>query len=351
MPRAHLNKSIIRKTSGLPADGSCRVYEPGTTTDIAQTIFVGDTGATPRANPFTFTAGVLDFYLDTPQRVKLVVTPSGGSAQTFEDIDVAAPAAPIPTLDTSETADIQPVGTAAADGGTGTEVALANHVHNSPLLAELRLQRIMQPGVACPSMRSATSGALPTGLTTFLTVPAGRKYVIKNLQLDSWNTTTTITFSIVLNGITFTSTVAVPATGIVSLPCALVLNAGDTLGFSTSHANFALNVAYVDLAAAESPARYYGGAVAATGAWATLVTAPANIVITSILIGNTLGTAQRVLIGRGTDGDLGYMSIPANSFVSIDTPLYLASGELLRVWQYDTSNGLNFQVSGYPAAS
>lgn len=127
MARAHLTRAIVRKVSGTPADGSCQVYEPGTTTPIAQTLYQGDTGAPSYANPIAFTNGVIDFYLDVPQRVKLVITPTGGSAQTFDNVDVPSPAS---ALDFGELGDIMmsKPGDNASAGATG-EVADAGHKH------------------------------------------------------------------------------------------------------------------------------------------------------------------------------------------------------------------------------
>lgn len=95
--RAHLTKQVIRKVSGTPSDGTCEVYDAGTATHISGTIYSADTGAGARTNPFNFTGGVVDFFLDRPQRVKLVVTPTGGSAQTFDNEDVPAPASQKPS--------------------------------------------------------------------------------------------------------------------------------------------------------------------------------------------------------------------------------------------------------------
>lgn len=91
--RAHLSKAVVRVASGAPASGSCQVYYAGTTTAVpAAQLFAGATGATTLANPFSFTNGLIEFFTDSPMRVKLVVTPTGGSAQTFDQIDIQLPA-------------------------------------------------------------------------------------------------------------------------------------------------------------------------------------------------------------------------------------------------------------------
>lgn len=92
MPRAHFTKQVIRKVSGAPADGSVQVYLAGTNTVLDQTIYSADSGVGTRANPFDFTDGVVDFFLDRPARIKLVITPTGGVAQTHDYLDVPEPA-------------------------------------------------------------------------------------------------------------------------------------------------------------------------------------------------------------------------------------------------------------------
>lgn len=92
MPRAHFNKAVIRRVSGAPTDGTVAVTKASGAA-LTQTIYAADTGATALTSPFAFTNGVIDFFLDVPERVKLVITPNGASAQTFDAVDVPAPAA------------------------------------------------------------------------------------------------------------------------------------------------------------------------------------------------------------------------------------------------------------------
>lgn len=272
-------------------------------------------------------------------------------------------------LDFGEVGDISASapGDAAAAGATG-EVADAGHRHAreaAPTAAslgaaslaqydELRLQRILSPGASCPNLRNASSGALPAAQTTFITVAAGRKYVLKNLTLVNWNSTVANTINIILNGTTVVASVNLAPNATLPIPLALVMNAGDTLAFSCSNANFSCNLAYADLPAADTPARYMFGTVAAVTAWTTFFTAAANIVITHILIGNTAGAARQVSIGKGTNSDIvGPTIIPAGGFVNVEIPLYLVNGDTIRTYQYDAgaANQLTYVLSGYPAAS
>lgn len=94
MPRAHFTKAVIRRVSGTPAEGSVGVFVNGSSTPYPAPLFVDDTSATTLANPLPFVNGVIEFYLDTADRVRLVITPSGATAQTFDNVDVLAPAGP-----------------------------------------------------------------------------------------------------------------------------------------------------------------------------------------------------------------------------------------------------------------
>lgn len=99
MARAHLFRPIIELTGhgvigndmpiGLLSGATVAIYQPHTTTLIPQNLFVADSGTTTLTNPFVCTNGVVNIYLDTPQRVRIGVTPPGDVNETLiEDIDV-----------------------------------------------------------------------------------------------------------------------------------------------------------------------------------------------------------------------------------------------------------------------
>lgn len=88
MARSHFTKAVVRRVSGAPADGTVSVFKTGTSTPLDQPVFAADTGAIELANPFPFTNGLVEFYLGTPERVRLVITPTGSTAQTFDNNDV-----------------------------------------------------------------------------------------------------------------------------------------------------------------------------------------------------------------------------------------------------------------------
>lgn len=64
---------------------SITVYEPGTTTPLAQTLYAARSGGTTLANPFTGDQyGTVEFWLATPQSVRLVVTGVGIGSVTLD---------------------------------------------------------------------------------------------------------------------------------------------------------------------------------------------------------------------------------------------------------------------------
>lgn len=65
---------------------SVRVLQDGSLTLISQQMYTTDTGSTALANPFTCDDGVVEFYLDLPERVRLGYTPPGGTEQ-FATVD------------------------------------------------------------------------------------------------------------------------------------------------------------------------------------------------------------------------------------------------------------------------
>jgi hypothetical protein len=74
------------------------VYEPGTTTPIAQTLYAADSGGTTRANPFPGNPnGTFDFFLNSPQLVKLSISgtgPDGPVTLTADYVPVGTVGAP-----------------------------------------------------------------------------------------------------------------------------------------------------------------------------------------------------------------------------------------------------------------
>lgn len=88
MARAYFSKAVIRRVSGAPADGTVSVYKTGTNVPLDQPVYAADTGSTVLADPFPFTNGLVEFYLEQPERVRLAITPTGSPTQTFDNVDV-----------------------------------------------------------------------------------------------------------------------------------------------------------------------------------------------------------------------------------------------------------------------
>lgn len=93
MARAHLSDTIIKNVSGnavFVTDATVKVYQPGTTNPITDTIYTTRTGVTTRAQGWAASDGDINFYLDYPQTVRIGLTVSG--VETFkEDVDVGTP--------------------------------------------------------------------------------------------------------------------------------------------------------------------------------------------------------------------------------------------------------------------
>ena len=84
--RAHVRQVLQNPDGSVLTGASVRVLQDGSLTLISGTLWTTDSGSGSLTNPFTCTDGVVEFYLDTPQRVRLGFTPPGGSEQ-FATVD------------------------------------------------------------------------------------------------------------------------------------------------------------------------------------------------------------------------------------------------------------------------
>lgn len=86
MARAHVRQVLQNPDGSVLTGAEVRVLEDGSLTLLAQQLYTTDTGASALSNPFTCDDGVVEFFLDVPERVRLGYTPPGGVEQ-FATVD------------------------------------------------------------------------------------------------------------------------------------------------------------------------------------------------------------------------------------------------------------------------
>lgn len=87
MARAHLYRSISDSNGNIRPAVQVSVFNAGSTQLTEQTLYTGETGSTALENPFVSSDGVIDFYLDRAQSVKIELR-DGSSLSTFDNIEV-----------------------------------------------------------------------------------------------------------------------------------------------------------------------------------------------------------------------------------------------------------------------
>jgi len=119
MARAHFYKVVQDAQGNLVGGISVSVFTPGTNNPIAETLYqADDPDVAVFPNPFTDSDGVIDFYLSGSLRVDISVTPSGGSAILFANVDVGAQ--PSTSLILTDTNDVDWQVTVGTDGALTT---------------------------------------------------------------------------------------------------------------------------------------------------------------------------------------------------------------------------------------
>lgn len=127
MTRSHLYGVATDIEGKAQENASIRVLQPGTTTLIADPIYSTDTTVVSLGNPFITPSGQISIYLDTPQRVRLGISPVGASERFIEDIDVG--------LTTGGTGDSDHIG--AGTGSTKVGLGATSIGVNSVSLGQL----------------------------------------------------------------------------------------------------------------------------------------------------------------------------------------------------------------------
>lgn len=99
MARAHLSRAITDRDGNLLYSASVTVREVNFAIPISQPLYSGSTGTAVLDNPFSADNGVVDFWLDTPQRVSLLIEAEGVDAILIY-LDAQPPPEQIVTSDT-----------------------------------------------------------------------------------------------------------------------------------------------------------------------------------------------------------------------------------------------------------
>lgn len=90
MTRSHLYMVAQDLAGNALENAVVRILQPGTENLLAAPIYATDTDVAAMPNPFTTVSGLVNFYVDTPQRVRIGVTPVSGVERFIEDIDVGS---------------------------------------------------------------------------------------------------------------------------------------------------------------------------------------------------------------------------------------------------------------------
>lgn len=88
--RAHYTRPVTDQQGDLLPNVQVTVNEPGTATPITEVIYADGTSANVLSNPFVSSTGIINFYLDNPKRVDLVIAQGTLPVQTYADVDVLA---------------------------------------------------------------------------------------------------------------------------------------------------------------------------------------------------------------------------------------------------------------------
>lgn len=88
MARAHIRREVRNSAGALLTNLDVRVLQPGTTTLYAGTLYTSDAGVGTLANPFVSADGVIDFYIEDSDRVRLGVQYGPDPEFFFDDVDV-----------------------------------------------------------------------------------------------------------------------------------------------------------------------------------------------------------------------------------------------------------------------
>lgn len=90
MARQHLYMVAQDPAGNALENAQIRILQPGTENPIAAPIYANDTDVTAMPNPFTTASGLISIYIDTPQRVRIGITPPSAAERFIDDIDIGS---------------------------------------------------------------------------------------------------------------------------------------------------------------------------------------------------------------------------------------------------------------------
>lgn len=90
MARQHLYMVAQDPAGNALENAQIRILQPGTENPIAAPIYATDTDVTAMPNPFTTVSGLVSIYVDTPQRVRIGITPVSAAERFIDDIDIGS---------------------------------------------------------------------------------------------------------------------------------------------------------------------------------------------------------------------------------------------------------------------
>lgn len=92
--RAHLHRLVQDSEGDLQPDITITIYRAGSLDLIDGPIYADDVSLTELSNPFVSSSGIVDCYLDQPQRVQLGIKRGLEEQQFYDNVDILAGAVP-----------------------------------------------------------------------------------------------------------------------------------------------------------------------------------------------------------------------------------------------------------------
>lgn len=91
MARAHLYRRIVDSQGNIVPNTVVTIYENGTTTVLAQTLYTTAAGSGSLPNPLVTSDGFVSFWLGRPQSVRIGLKTQGGNETFLDDVQVSVP--------------------------------------------------------------------------------------------------------------------------------------------------------------------------------------------------------------------------------------------------------------------